>query len=257
MTASRVYLSLALLVPRVIEFSDSGKPLMELLHTLLPEYAPLRYGTYEPLKERMEAFDVQRLEEPWQWGFYWKGRPGVVDGGVDPRCVYGHSSLRLTGKAGPTVAARAAEFILQASRLLRPDFAYVHQWTATEWERRDYHQCHPYHLGIVTHELRKYLPDLVWGTVFGPPYVCMFGRDALLTAPVHAAREVGEQAIYLQLTESLTDLQTDYDRVDSVREATKDHLGRDAFLDMAHGLMQIYNPPPSGRYRTPTFTINP
>lgn len=253
----RTDFSLGLLVPRRMDFADIGKPVMGLLHDHMPDYRPYRYDTSEPLNEVMEEFDVQRLEDPWKRGFFWKGRRGVSEGSVWPDSVPNHSALYLTGKSIPMLLPRAVQFLLQASQVVRPDFAYLHLLTETEFRSRDYHMCHPYSIGIVTQELRKYLPDLEWGMVFGPPYVRMFGRQTLLSAPVFIAHEIGEETIYVQLTDSLRDLQTDYDRVDQVREATKDHLGRDAFLDTTYGLTQIYNSPPAGRYRTPDFVISP
>jgi hypothetical protein len=251
-------LGLAVLVPRNIASAAIGRPVMQMLHDLLPAYTPHRFGHCEPLPEIMGTFDVERLARQWSGGFFWTSNRGVGEGRVWPENDYnGHARVRLSGKATPREYRPAVTFLLQLSELLRPDFAYVHLFTEREAAERAYEMLYPYSIGVTTHELRKYLPDLVWGTVFGPPYVRLFGRETLLSAPVHLARELGEETIYLQLTESLADLQTDYDRVDQVREATKDHLGRDAFLDMAYGQLQIYNAPPAGRYRTPDFRIDP
>ncbi|MCA9686853.1 MAG: hypothetical protein KC457_32105 [Myxococcales bacterium] len=80
--------------------------------------------------------------------------------------------------------------------------------------------------------------------IFGRPYVELFGRDTLLNAPAHVARELPTGQILIQLTEDLRDLETDYPRVAAVREHVKDHLGRDAFWS-----------PAMATYRAPTFTF--
>jgi hypothetical protein len=243
-------LNIGLMAPRNIASADVGRPVMQLLDDLLPIYSPYRFGHYEPLKEVMETFDVERLAQYWHESFYWTSKRRVAEGAVSPECEYnGHSRIRVTGKSEPALYTPAAEFMHRASRVLRPDFAYIHLFTEHEFAVRAYDMYYPYRIGVATHQLRKYLPDLVWGTIFGPPYVKLFGRDVLLSAPAYLATEMAGDTIYLQLSENLTDLQTQYEAVASVREAVKDHLGRDAFLDMDLGIHH--------KYRTPEFVINP
>ncbi|MDB5059587.1 MAG: hypothetical protein JWO59_3059 [Chloroflexi bacterium] len=243
-------LGIAQLVQRNIASADVGRPVMQLLHDLLPTYSPYRFGHFEPLKEVMETFDVERLARQWEESFFWASKRRVCEGSVWPQCDYnGHSAVYVTGKSEPALYTAAIEFMHRASQLLQPDFAYIHLFTEHQASVRAYDVYYPYIRGVVTHELRKYLPDLVWGTIFGPPYVKLFGREVLLSAPAYLATETAEDTIYLQLTESLTDLQTQYEAVANVREAVKDHLGRDAFLDMDLGIHH--------KYRTPEFVINP
>ena len=45
-------------------------------------------------------------------------------------------------------------------------------------------------------------------TVFGEPYLQMFGRDKLLAAPVLSAEPLNEKLVSLQLTENLEDLRS-------------------------------------------------
>ncbi|MCA9700924.1 MAG: hypothetical protein KC431_25590, partial [Myxococcales bacterium] len=95
-----------------------------------------------------------------------------------------------------------------------------------------------------THDLRRCLPNFHWGMIFGPPYIDLFGRDVLLSAPAHRVRELPSGQILIQLTEDLRDLETDYPRVAAARERVKDYLGRDAFWS-----------PAMATYRAPTFTF--
>ena len=144
----------------------------------------------------------------------------------------------------------AVEFLLAVSGILRPDFAYLHLFTEEQFSAIPYNMYSPFRQrGVATLLLRRYLPDLCWGTVFGPPYVRLFGRDVLLSAPVYRAQEIAQDTIYLQLSESLADLQTQYPAVDAVRQATKEHLGTDAFLNMELGQYHTY--------RTPEFAFSP
>jgi hypothetical protein len=80
--------------------------------------------------------------------------------------------------------------------------------------------------------------------LFGTPYIQMFGRDRLLTAPAHLIRETESGHIIIQLSESLYDLETDYPRVATIRDRVIDHLGSDAFFSLERTV-----------HRTPAFSF--
>lgn len=84
---------------------------------------------------------------------------------------------------------------------------------------------------FVTRSLLYWLPALPWAVVFGEAYVRMFGLDRLLSAPAYKIEKLSDDAVYLQLSPNLTDLQTDYEAVHAVREKVQEHLGREAFFD--------------------------
>jgi hypothetical protein len=44
----------------------------------------------------------------------------------------------------------------------------------------------------------KYIPDVYWLTFFGPPYVKLFGRERLLSAPAYKVEELSYGGISLQ-----------------------------------------------------------
>lgn len=86
---------------------------------------------------------------------------------------------------------------------------------------------------FVIGSLRHWLPALPWAVVFGKAYVRMFGLERLLSAPAYKVEKLSDDAVYLQLSANLTDLQTDYDAVHVVREKVQAHLGREAFFDVS------------------------
>src|SRR6476619_5796824 len=57
---------------------------------------------------------------------------------------------------------------------------------------RSQHQASPFlrNLFVVTHRLKKYLPDIYWMTVFGAPYVRLFSQELLLSAPAYQVQEL-------------------------------------------------------------------
>ncbi len=80
-------------------------------------------------------------------------------------------------------------------------------------------------------DLRVRYPDLKWISIFGKPYIELFGRDQLLSAPCYKVHEFGENIIGLQLTESIFD-----DLSLEVRSAVKKHLGEEAFVEEGKGI---------------------
>ena len=77
--------------------------------------------------------------------------------------------------------------------------------------------------------LRRWIPDLFWGTIFGPAYVDFFGRDYLLRAPGHIVEEIAPHVVYLQLSDSIYDMVERFDKVSVVRQRVKEYIGVDSF----------------------------
>lgn len=75
-------------------------------------------------------------------------------------------------------------------------------------------------------DLRVRHPELAWINYFGKPYIDLFGREQLLSAPCFRTFEIGKDIIALQMTEDL------FQPIPSdVRYAVKKHLGEDAFVE--------------------------
>ena len=88
---------------------------------------------------------------------------------------------------------------------------------------------------LTTHVLRHWLPDIFWGTVFGPPYVALFGKDRLLSAPAVVAEEIATNMVYIQLTDNIADVANDPVHMTLCRKTFKDYLGVDAFFEAGRG----------------------
>jgi hypothetical protein len=65
-------------------------------------------------------------------------------------------------------------------------------------------------------QLRRWIPDLFWATVFGPAYVRLFGRETLLSVPAPVVTEISRDLIVVQLSESLSDMHERFEEVDRV-----------------------------------------
>lgn len=111
---------------------------------------------------------------------------------------------------------------------------------------------------LTTHVLRHWLPDIFWGTVFGPPYVALFGKDRLLSAPVAVAEEIGEDMVYIQLTDGVADVANDPAGMALRRKAFKDYIGVDAFFELGRGYddhSRLDHGPFGNLFATPKFEL--
>jgi hypothetical protein len=73
--------------------------------------------------------------------------------------------------------------------------------------------------------LKVRLPEIPWGTIFGEPYIEMFGKERLLAAPYFKVDELKDGTIFLQATENIF---TPINK--NIRENIKRFLGEEAFV---------------------------
>jgi hypothetical protein len=154
---------------------------------------------------------------------------------------------------GAVADGELVEFLTVASRSLEADFACLHLLTPNEIQRgreRNFvsaldKRATKFDFGVYTQDLKKRLPDLFWLTVFGAPYVRLFGREKLLSAPASKVESVSDDIVLLQLSDSLTDVEQLPRELEDVRLRVKSHLGHNAFFEP--GLPTDHN------YRAPQF----
>jgi hypothetical protein len=98
-----------------------------------------------------------------------------------------------------------------------------------------------------TRSLTRCLPDLVWGQIFGPAYVELFGMEKLLSTPAYMVEQLTPDAVYIQLTESVFDECDHPEEVHAIRQLAKRHLDDNIFFDPYRS--------PEHVYRTPLFKL--
>jgi hypothetical protein len=221
---------------------------------LLPE----RYGNSEPLKGRLQTGgDLGSLLLAWEFPFLWTAHRAKVTGsvwhGISPPPSQGTIKVSVDRNLITEVQTLALTTSLCSSFLA--DFALIQLLTPLECERGSQRDVVSFAdragtkdpiLFLPAIKLRtKYVPDLYWLTLFGPPYVKIFGRERLLSAPVYRVEELPYGGVSLQLTPSLTDLTTNPEEFEETRRAVLDHLNCDVFLDPTKA--ENYN------YRRPDF----
>jgi hypothetical protein len=226
----------------------------------LPELLPTKWGFWEPLGH---DFDLTR---PMDWTPV-DGPPIPASGiilerrskpkthfSVSPRMVVTigdtHGSICCYTYLGEVNQQRLTDYLRAASKTFRADFAYLNkQPNAGEIDPAKHPSYHATRFPIVTHDLRKFLPEMLWATIFGAPYVKLFGLERLLSAPAFKVEQMGPEMVYVQLTERLDDAVNDFANLQAARDAFKAHFkSMNVFFDPAL--------PSEHQYTTPAFHLD-
>ena len=259
MTAG-VFSPLALTKPG--DFLDAARTFCQLL----PQIRPTNWGWWEPLNQQFDDQNLdklvpqsgscetvywQRRKKPKAQGSFavrWRSAvPGVYDT---------HSEIHFTTELGQVEQEALVAYLKEASVRSRADFAFLDALTpeykdfAWESDSAPYGKFH-----VVTHVLRHWLPDVFWGTVFGPAYVRSFGQQRLLTAPAYCVQELGPEMVYVQLTERIADVVEDHEGIQSCRKLFKEHLQSNAFFVSGKGYDRRERGPGGDAFDVPTFQL--
>jgi hypothetical protein len=243
-------LDIGILTSHREKLQNQGRKFLKLFCSHLPEVTPLFYGNHDPVNKEFKLENIDEIIKDWNECFFWKSTRLASEGRVWIDRKTTHSSIYIANKSKHLDCGNAVNFFLESTLLLEPDFAYIHLFPKEELlaaypdiDMNLYDSVMPFRQGVVTHLLRKYLPNLCWGTVLGSPYVELFGRENILSAPAPIIKELPYGAIYVQLSERLEDLRENYREIDAVRQLVKKHLDCQAFLDPKLGVHYNYNVP--------------
>lgn len=106
--------------------------------------------------------------------------------------------------------------------------------------------------------LRHWLPDMPWAVVFGPAYIRLFGKEKLLTCPAYKIEEIGDEMVFIQLTQNMGDIHQKYDEVMQARVSAKKHLGEECFSKPELAYDYTEYPEKAGKiFRVPVFELQP
>jgi hypothetical protein len=136
----------------------------------------------------------------------------------------------------------------RASTDFSSDFAFIHKPTKYDIEIGLASSSISYlstakrsiSLFVTTQLLRKYIPDIYWVTVFGKPYVDLFSRERLLSAPAYQVRELENGSVLIQLTEFPGESGEGPNSYETRKALVKAHLNSDAFFDLSKGVDHKY-----------------
>lgn len=201
-----------------------------------PEAEPEAFDSHEPLRERFQIAELRGALSDWRPPFLWKRRRPPSEGSIWWGYRETHSVVFVSTVVSKVHEEHAIKFLLEASSLLRADLAYMSVFSRDEASSpRSRETFMPFRTGLTTHDLRKGLPNLPWGVLFGPAYVKLLGAAKLLSSPVFQAKSTGEAQVWLQLTERTADCRDRVESFSDIREKAKAHIGESAFISQKTG----------------------
>ncbi|HEV2757729.1 MAG TPA: hypothetical protein VG318_18370 [Actinomycetota bacterium] len=212
---------------------------LENLERTAPALAPSRWGVAEPARTK------------------WAGTEAAAAGAADGGSFFGHvgdrGTIRITGRQTPfdlhtwcelnvPAADEALASVVDAFKTIAvamdANYGHLHLLDPGAWGDTHLRYARVYdregpRLSVPPWLLELYLPNLYWGTVFGPEYVKLFGADAVGATPAAAVEELSADHFFLQATANLTDCRDDNAAYVEAARRMMEHLGRDAFVDPA------------------------
>lgn len=264
MGESMIELSCAIQLPRFFKSKEEGRQFLELLLACFPEHVPHKFGSYEPLRKRFAADNLDAALREWGgWGFIAQRRMPVLYLGV----IHGVESVRPRHTNIGVYSFEAADwshvsavraFCVQAVQNWNADLAVAHILTRAELaERIDHLKTMPgsnpgYILRRVEREgfakvlsgmtaarfggLQSGLADLPWLAIFGQPYIEMFGRERLESTPAHEVLTLSNGSVLVNPARDIPDTEIGWATFRNARDRCMQHLGMEAFIrTLAHG----------------------
>jgi hypothetical protein len=247
-----------ILTPLPLSRRQDAHGLFRTWADIAPGFFPDRYGSNEPLRRE---FSLARLDEAlkeWEYHYLLKRTaPPKLESNIFMQ--YGphrtHSTWKISLKNINEFNQETFQKLLKTSAItFAADFGFIHRLTKIEIERGAQNQSITFlnsahtrkSLFVTTKMLRRAIPDIYWMTVFGSPYVRLFSRERLLSAPAYRVQELKNGAISIQLTEDVADTAKDELAFEKIRSRVKDHLSCNAFFDEKK--------PAGNQYEVPEFT---
>ncbi|HEV8581232.1 MAG TPA: hypothetical protein VGX68_19375 [Thermoanaerobaculia bacterium] len=215
------------------------------------QFVPERYGNWEPL--RMPFSEPEEALRAWNWGFLWSRAKPRVEGSVyqsmGPRPT--HGSITIVGDFKSPNQDLLVSLLKRLAVTFNADFALVHCLTPADLRvgpkagtvTLNERSPGKSRLIVTTHMLKRYLPDVFWGTVFGLTYVRHFTKDLIASAPASFVSEIADSMFYLQMCDNLLDCIERPSVVDDIRKLVRDHLNRGSFFDPGKGEEYPYSAP--------------
>jgi hypothetical protein len=226
--------------PLLLSTRQEHERILELWGHYLPECLPDKYGNSEPIDL---IFDLSKRDEilsHFRWPLLAVKTKPKVNASVWMRSPkkFLHSSWKLSFTFGEVNVDRLIPFLRAAAKELAADFCCLTLFTDSEIDfgRRNRtawnldKKATKFQFDIYSQFLQQCLPDVYWTTIFGEPYVKMFGKDKLLSAPAHQVEALSDSLISIQMTESLESVKANPPAFVEAKMRLKSFLGEDAFF---------------------------
>lgn len=244
-----------LLSPLPLNREEDAIRIFQLWDRFAPSAFPDRIGSFEPLREEFSIDRIKTAIGMWEYQVLLKrvSKPKMQSSifmQYGPHRKHSLWSIFLSEKV-PKSANSLKALIEGTSESFRIDFALLHRISEVDMNiglasgsigYLDSRKRFP-NLFLTTQLLQKYIPDLYWITLLGPPYVKLFSKERILSAPLHQITEMPDGSMILQLTENIEDAAKRPELYMHVKNAVKQHLGADAFFEISKGTQCGYHRP--------------
>lgn len=210
---------------------DLARRVVQRLMKACTVLRPRKFGVYDPLTEEIDASNLTPVTDVWpnttaKAREDAKPREGILQLECSSGACYminwrksrtpcfsavdGHVPLPLL-KAEPSVLEELIDLIRDLALYVDTVYGDVRNMSFKGWD--------------LPLDLLKRLPDVPWAGVYGPPYVSMFGKERIASAPFYKLQSIGSSHFWLQASESVFD-----PVAEETRAAIREHLGEDAFM---------------------------
>ena len=244
-----------ILSPLALTDREDARRIFELWALCAPETLPDRYGSTEPIKKEFSMAALDEVIRIWELYIHFKRvrTPKYISSVFMHHGLHRkHSIWNISFKQNDgALQSSLTNMLSLAVNEFNCDFAFIHCPVDDDVDRG--RAAGPFifldpakkrkNLFVTTHDLVKYIPDVYWITVFGPPYVRLFGRDRLLSTPAFRVEELADGSVLIQATSSLHDLSANPAPFVKARIAIKQHLDHNAFFDLGLGVGHKYDVP--------------
>ena len=218
------------LSPKSLKTQKDGRKLIEAISSTIPDLLPSKYDDSEPIRR---VFNLNQLDDAlqlWGDGLLWSTLKPKSIGRYYASTPHGLHDAVYISIEGDVSGEKLADLLKKVSSIYDVTIGYVHRIYDAEKKNIEYYKNHvmPFSQGLTTHDLRTGIPGICWAMYFGRPYLNLFGKDRLLSAPVYSAIKI-EDGVYLQVNSKITDPENNYEGFNNARERIKQHLNCSAF----------------------------
>lgn len=235
-----IELYIQLLTPHPLSTREEADKIFQLWEGLIPEYLPQKCGNSEPVDLTFDLRNRESLFEHWRWPFLAVRRNPRMEASIWMRKngLLQHAVWNLVFRFTDVDVDVLKNFLKIAAVELNADFGCLTVLTPLEIYNGQRNgtvlslnkQATRFNFGVTSKMIHNSLPDLYWMTIFGPPYIEMFGRDKLERSPAATVEMLGKEVIALQITPSIDEVISGPSDFESQKKNVKKHLGESSFF---------------------------
>ncbi|MCE1244335.1 hypothetical protein [Oryzomicrobium sp.] len=255
----------------MLDDAESFTNAFKCILTNFPEAAPERWNIVEPINKPFDIHEIEKKASSSNFDMLWKriSYPkgwGSIQKITYPKKGAQHARFDFELKIRRDLESKLCCFLKKIASKFSTDYISIN------FSHPEYCRFQRLSDGefVPTWVLRKWLPDIFWGQIFGRPYIDLFGMEKLLSCPAYKVEMISDDLVYMQITESIFDAAEDYSYFDAKRNEAKMFLDDNIFFDPEKSVeyvrrLQSQGPeifeankifPEDHIYKTPEFKID-